>query len=313
MERHRLPGYAGLVLAAGTLLGRGTLTADGFAPRLPLLAATALAVGVTATAEFQQLRRADALSLERGDAADFLAVVAGAALTYWLSVDAGFGPVVASAAVGLAAGVALPRVDSAAYCGSFVGMVSPAVFPDIGLVAAAGLASGALFVAARGAFDGFGGKLGTTALFGVLVVGVGTGADYAAGSSPPWGEAALIIPTGAVAAALTVALGVRYGWGAVVASAAVGLLGGLALPPLFPAVGDTLAAVAFCASFVGMVAPARIDGELRVGAAGALSGGVFVAVSPALAGAGGKLGTTAFVSCLALYGVSAGYGRLTGS
>ena len=305
----RLFGSAGLLLAAFALLGRGTATADGLAPRLPLLVGTALAAIIAAGVEFRALRGADALPLDRGDAADFLAVVAGALVTYWLSVDAGLGPVIASAAVGLVAGVALPRVDSAAYCGSFVGMVSPAVFPDVGLVVAAGAAAGALVVAARGAFDGCGGKLGTTAFFGCLVVAVGTDAAFAAGTAPPWHQAGLLLPVTGVAAALTVALGVRFDLGAVVASAAVGLLGGIALPPIHPA-GDLLATAAFCASFVGMVAPARIDGELRVGAAGALSGAVFLAVSPVFAGAGGKLGTSAFVACLGLYGASEAAERL---
>lgn len=310
VERHRLPGYAALLLTAAALLGRGSLAADGIAPRLPLLLGTALAVGVAATTEYWSLGNVDALSLGRADAADFLAVVVGAGLTYWLHAQTGAGAVVASAAVGLAAGLALPRVDSAAYCGSFVGMVSPAVFPEVGLVVAAAAVAGGLFVAARGAFDGFGGKLGTTALFGCLVVALAAGADYAAGSPPPWGEAALIVPIAAVAAVLTVTLGVRAGLGAVVASAAVGLLAGLGLPAAFPADGETLAMAAFCGSFVGMIAPARLDGELRVGAAGALSGAVFVAASPALAGAGGKLGTTAFASCLAVYGTIEGYERL---
>lgn len=310
MERHRLPGYAGLLLAAAALLVDGTVAADVLAPRLPVLGLTAVAVGVAATTEFRALRRVDSLALDRGDAADAFAVVAGAGLTYWLSVDAGLGPVVASAAVGLAAGVVVPRVDSAAYCGSFVGMISPAVFADVPLVLAAGAAAAGLFVAARGAFDGFGGKLGTTALFGCLVVALGTGTGFAPGSSPAWAEAWLVVPTAAVAAALTVALGVRYGLGAVVASAAVGLVAGLGLPALLPGTGGTLATAAFCASFVGMVAPGRLDGELRVGAAGALSGAVFVALSPALAGAGGKLGTTAFLSCLAVYGAAESVDRL---
>lgn len=308
MDRHRLFGTAGLLLAAGALLVDG-IRAAGFAPRYLFLAGTAAAFGVTTTTELRGRRRREALSLDRGDAADAFAVVGGAGLTYWLSVDAGVGPVLASASVGLIAGVALPRVDSAAYCGSFVGMVSPTVFPDLSLVLVAGVASSGLFVAARGAFDGYGGKLGTTALFGCLVAAGLSGTAFAGGSSPAWAEAVIVVPTGAVAAALTVALGVRYGLGAVVASAAVGLVAGLALPALFPTLGDTLALAAFCASFVGMVAPERIDGELRVGATGALSGLAFVALSPALAGAGGKLGTTAFVSCLAAVGVAEAIGR----
>ena len=309
MDRHRLFDYAGLLLTATALLADGVLAA-GFAPRHLLLAGTAAAFGVTTTAELRGLRRTEALPLDRGDAADALAVVAGAGLTYWFSVDAGLGPVLASASVGLAAGVAVPRVDSAAYCGSFVGMVSPAVFPELSLVLVAGVASAGLFVAARGAFDGYGGKLGTTALFGCLVAAAASGTAFAAGSSPAWGETVFVVPTAVIAAALTVVLGVRYGLGAVVASAVVGLLAGVGLPALFPELGGTLALAAFCASFVGMVAPARIDGELRVGLTGAVSGLAFVALSPALAGAGGKLGTTAFVSCLAAVGVAEGVERL---
>ncbi|MFW5948346.1 MAG: DUF7526 family protein [Halolamina sp.] len=311
MKRHRPVGFVGLLLASAVLLGRGTLAADGLALRHPVLLGTALAGGVAAPVEVARLRRTDALSLAPDDAADALALVAAAALTYSLSVDAGLGPVVASAAVGLLAGVTLPRVDSAAYCGSFVGMVSPTVF-DLDLVIAAGVIAAGLFVAARGAFDGLGGKLGTTALFGCLVVVVGTGAHPTAGSPPPWGEAVLIVPVAAVAAAATVALGVRIGLGAVVASAGVGLVAGLSFPAVLPGVGEQLAAAAFCASFVGMVAPARLDGERRVAAAGALSGTVFVAVSPVLGGVGGKLGTTAFVSCLAVVGAVEAAERLSG-
>jgi hypothetical protein len=296
------------MLTAAALLVDGAL-AVGFAPRHLFVVGTAAAFGVTTTTELRGLRRTETLSLDRGDAADALAVVAGAGLTYWLGIDAGLGPVLASASVGLVAGVAFSRVDSAAYCGSFVGMVSPTVFPDLPLVLAAGAASAGLFVAARGTFDGFGGKLGTTALFGCLVAAGLSGTAFAVGSPPAWGEAVVVVPTAALAAAVTVALGVRLGFGAVVASALVGLFAGLALPALFPRLGDTIAPAAFCASFVGMVAPERIEGELRVGLTGGLSGLAFVALSPSLAGAGGKLGTTAFVSCLAAAGAAEAIGR----
>jgi hypothetical protein len=86
-----------------------------------------------------------------------------------------------------------------------------------------------------------------------------------------------------------------------VGSAAVGLVAGPALPTLAPA-GETLAAAAFCGSFVGMSSADRLESEARVAAARGVCVLVFVAVSGTFAGADGKLGTAAFVSCLAVAG-----------
>lgn len=244
----------------------------------------------------------DATGFDRTDAVDALAVAAAAVVTYGLSVHAGLGPVLASAFVGLFAGLALRRVAGAAYCGSFVGMASPAVFPSPEGVALAGLVAGLAFVATAESFNGFGGKYGTLALFGCLSAVFLTDVDYAAGSSLEWRLAPAIVAVAVVAAVVTVVLRTRGEMGSVVASAAVGVVAGVAFPPILPELGSTLAAVAFCASFVGMSSAERLKTTGQVAGAGVLCGLVFVVVAPALAGAGGKLGTTAFVSCLAVAG-----------
>lgn len=280
-----------------------------------LEAALIPAGGIAVAAERERTlgSAADAASgLDRADGRDALAVVAAAVCTYALSVHAGLGPVVASALVGLTAGVAAPDVDVPAYCGSFVGMASPALFPSVGYLAVAGLFSGLAFVAAERVFDGFGGKLGTLALFGSATTAALTGADYAAGSAPTWTHAGLVVPVAVASAVGTVALSVRLELSAVVASALVGLLAGLALPALPAVPGETLAAAAFCASFVGMSSPARLDGELRVALAGATCGLVFVAVAAAFVGAGGKLGTVAFVACVTTSGAERLFARAFG-
>jgi len=267
---------------------------------------------VTATVERRSaFARLDGTALARSDAVDALVVTLAAGLTYILSVHAGLGPVLASAAVGVAAGLAVPDVDAAAYCGSFVGMASPAVFPSVWPVLVAGAVAGVAFVAATASFVGFGGKLGTLALFGCLTAGLLVGVEYAPAAGMRWHSAVLTVPVAAVAAVATVVVSVRYGRGAVLGSALVGLAAGLAFPVLAPDVGGRLAAVAFCASFVGMSSRERLESDLRVGIAGALCGLVFVVVAPALVGAGGKLGTTAFVSCVALAGVDRLAGRLS--
>ncbi|SEW10673.1 hypothetical protein [Halobacterium jilantaiense] len=300
----RAVGYVLLLATATGLLG-GVLVepTDVSFARVGFTGSLVVAGAVTAAVE----RRAtfDSLAatpLEPSDAADAFAVVGAAGLTYVLSVHASFGPVLASALVGVAAGVGTPDVDTAAYCGSFVGMASPTVFPSVGLVFAAGLVSGAAFVAARESFVGFGGKLGTLALFGCSTTGLLLGIDYASTAGVQWGSAAITVPVAAVAAVTTAALSVRCGLGAVVGSALVGLVAGFTLPVVAPDVGGLLATVAFCASFVGMSTRERLGSEARVGVAGGLCGLVFILVAPAFAGAGGKLGTTAFISCLALAG-----------
>ncbi|NHN41607.1 hypothetical protein G9C85_08145 [Halorubellus sp. JP-L1] len=243
------------------------------------------------------------LGVEGGDVVDVLAASVAAGATYVLSVHAGFGPVVASAVVGLVAGVFVSGVDTAAYCGSFVGMASPAVFPSVGGVVAAGVVAGVAFVAAEGSFAGFGGKLGTLALFGCATTGLALGVGSGAAGGVRWGAAVGLVPVGAVAAVVTAALSVRYGLGAVVGSALVGVVAGVVLPVVVADGGGRLAAVAFCASFVGMSTRERLAGAVRVGLTGALCGLVFVVVAPAFVGLGGKLGTTAFVACLAVVGV----------
>ena len=80
------------------------------------------------------------------------------------------------------------------------------------------------------------------------------------------------------------------------------LVAGLVCPPLL-AGGDAVAAVAFCASFAGMAAPARIPSPGAMLLAGGTAGLAFVGATPYFVGFGGKLGTIAFAACLATAGV----------
>ena len=297
----KIAGYVALLVTASVLLLEA-FTAGG--PEFGTLGVTAgvvLAGSVAAATERAHVVGYEPLEVDRGDAVDALSVALGATLTYVLSVHAGLGPVVASAFVGLLAGVTLSRVAVPAYCGSFVGMASPAVFPGLESVALAGVVAGLAFVASKGAFDGFGGKLGTTALFGCLVAVPLAGLEYAPATAAPWGEAYLIVPVAVAGAVATVAVSVDLEAGPVVASGLLGLVAGVGFPLLVPELGGTLAAVAFCASFVGMSSPDRLRTR-GVAVAGATCGLVFLAVTPALEGAGGKLGTIAFIACLATVG-----------
>jgi hypothetical protein len=242
--------------------------------------------------------------LERSDAADALAVGLAGPLTYALSISLELGPVVASALVGLLAALTVGDQAAPAYCGTFVGMASTAVFPTVLPVVAASVVAAVVFVLAKRVFNGFGGKLGTTAFLGCGAVVVPSSYTYAAGSTlapTPAGAAVVAATAGALAAFV---LSVHYDYGAVVGSAVVGLVAGLLAPPAFGvALGGTVAAAAFAGSFVGMVSETRLPSLALVGLAGLVSGAVFVGLSPVFAGSGGKLGTIAFTACLLTWAV----------
>ncbi|MFD1563270.1 hypothetical protein ACFR99_06895 [Haloarchaeobius amylolyticus] len=302
-SRVRLVGYVALLVTpAALLLGAVRAPPALSAGLLSVQFGVVLAGTVVAATERQRLSRIDTVGLDRTDAVDALAVATAAVVTYGLSVHADFGPVRASALVGLAVGLGLSQVDGAAYCGSFVGMVSPVVLPSLEGVALAGTVAALAFVATTDVFGGFGGKYGTLALFGCLTSVALLDADYAAGSALAWDLVPAIVVVAVVGAVATSVLRTHTGASAVVASAAVGLAAGLVFPAVLPALGPTLAAVAFCASFVGMSSADRLETHGQVAGAGLVCGLVYVVVTPALAGAGGKLGTTAFVSCLAVAG-----------
>ncbi len=298
----RLAGYLALLVTPAALLLGAVRAPPELHVGVPL--GVGLAGTVVAATERRRLSSLDGSEFARTDAVDALAVATAAVVTYGLSVRAGLGPVLAAAAVGLLVGIVLPRIDGPAYCGTFVGMASPAAFPSLEAVAVAGAIAGLAFVATTGSFDGFGGKYGTIALFGCIATVAVLDVDYAAAGALEPRLAPPVVAVAVVAAVATVALRTRGGASSVVASAAVGLVAGVAFPPLFPAVGSTLAAVAFCASFVGMSGEERLGTAGQVAAAGLLCGLVYLAVAPSLSGAGGKLGTTAFVSCLAVAGAS---------
>lgn len=299
----RFVGYLALLATPAALLAQALDGPEGLhVGRLGLETGIVLLGGVTATLERKRaLAVSDGSMFERGDLTDLGAVAGAAAVTYILSTSLGLGSVVASAVVGLLVGVGSPDIDVPAYCGSFVGMASPALFPSFDQLAVAGVVAGFAYVASKRAFVGFGGKLGTVAMFGCATTALLTGADYAVGSPLSTETALLAVPVATVAAVATVVLSRHRDLGTVVGSALVGLVAGVVLPAVAPG-GETLAAAAFCASFAGMSADERLGSLWQFGLVGVVCGAVFVAVSGAFVGAGGKLGTIAFISCVAVSG-----------
>jgi hypothetical protein len=239
------------------------------------------------------------------------AVLFGTVAAFFVNIELGHGGVIGSSIVGLAAAVVLPSYAVPIFCGSFVGMASPAVFASYNQILLAGFLSALLFVFAQDLFKGFGGKLGTIAFVGSIAATYILDAQLVHLSIPPWEDNMLIIGFSVFGAVATFWIHTVLGHDAVTASSLVGLIAGLFLPALFGnPFGTTLAIIVFCASFIGMSTSERIPGWGFMIVTGMAAGLMFIYSIPFIGGAGGKLGTVAFASLLSITGLHKIYKRI---
>ncbi len=230
------------------------------------------------------------------------AILGGTILTIAIVVETGLSPVVSAAIVGIVAAVLWPSYAVPAYCGAFVGMTSPELFVTYWHAAFAGVVATVVFVVAQPVFHGLGGKLGTTAFVGATVTVFATAGTFQSDPLPPFEVLISAVAVAVVGAVVTFALHTRFGTTSVFASGVVGVAGGVLLPVL-AGHGELLAATVFSASFAGMADPKRIPDERWMALTGVFVGVVVVYTMPYLGGSGGKLGTIAFGSCLAVHGL----------
>ena len=241
---------------------------------------------------------------------EFLAVLIGGIAAYSLSHDIGLGAVVAASLVAIIADMVLPKYGVPAYCGAFVGMSSNALLFNHTEAALASGIAGIVYVITRDVFSGFGGKLGTIAFIGAASTGLILGREFLIVSIGSLDSNIWVLLIAFIATPLTFFLNCYLGNGPVLASGAVGLIGGLILPILFPQNGNTLAVVAICASFTGMSNKIRCPHIWHILIAGLFTGILFIFSTPLLGGAGGKLGTIAFASIISTWGFTQVYQQL---
>lgn len=235
---------------------------------------------------------------------DLLAILSGALAAFFIHVTLGHGPVLASAVTGLLATAIAPSYAAAVYCGSFIGMASPAVFTSMDQIIIASICSAGIYILAKQSMAGFGGKLGTIAFLGSLASAFFMGAELLTLEAIAGPQRYTIVVFACIGAAATFALHAGAGRNPVAASASIGLAAILLLPYIYGAeAGNTLAVVTFCASFIGMTSNKRTTSWLLIGVS-SLSAALMFIFSPAyLHGAGGKLGTIAFASILSCKGL----------
>ena len=152
-------------------------------------------------------------------------------------------------------------------------------------------------------FGGFGGKLGTIAASGCVFTGFCLSTEFTHPGVPGWNLGLLLVITSVVAAVVTYYINNNLKQGPVKASALVGLVAGLLLPLVYKSGGSTLAVMAICASFAGMSNTKRMPSWIHVAFVGLSAALVYMFANPFIGGTGGKLGTIAFGSNMAIRGL----------
>ncbi|MFP8957290.1 hypothetical protein ACLI4Y_11210 [Natrialbaceae archaeon A-CW3] len=301
-------GFLSLAVPTIVLVGLGGVGAVLSAQSVATGAVLLLVVGGTMLGlrfEWRTvLRSSDVRPVGRREMlSDTAAVFGGAILALAVTVELGLSPVVSAGLVGIAAALMTPRQAIPAYCGAFVGMTSPELFPTYWhALLASGIASG-VFVLAQPVFYGVGGKLGTTAFVGATITVLLTAGSFHSEPLPDTVTIVLVVGYAAIGAVATFSIHARLPPDAVFASGLVGAVGGVTLPAIHGDPGSLMAAAVFAASFAGMAVPERIPSERWIALTGVIVGLLFVFTMPYLGGSGGKLGTIAFGSCLAIHGL----------
>ncbi len=295
-------GFAILVAISGYLYVTGLVQSIS----LSSLAAAPLAVAVLALAagyrfELPTAQNAENLPLDASDLKQFVSVIGGALASYWLNVTLGLGAVLGAGLVAVLAALILPGLSVPITCGSFCGMASTKVLPGIPYLLLASAIAGIIFVLAKETMNGFGGKLGAMAAAGCTIATLVTGNKMLAASVPDWPTGKYIVLVTVIAAETSYVVNTRLKHGAVMGSGIVSVAGGLILPALFPEIGGTLAVACACGSYAGMSTRARIPNEWVMAVAGVIAGLMFVWGAPCIGGIGGRLGTIAFGSVIAIW------------
>jgi hypothetical protein len=297
-----ITGFAILTIVVLLVFGAAAYFAWSLQPLVGIIN-TLVLLGLLFTLfkEAQGLKEANAEALfSQKNILSFAAVIIGAVLTHYLNIDLKLGAVEGAGIVGLGAALIFPEFAVPAYTGSFVGMAASTLLPAYGDVLFAAATAGVVYILSLAVFGGFGGKLGTIAASGCIFTGICLNGAFSSPPVPGWEVGTWLIVYSIIAAVVTYYLSVHRKHGAVIASSVVGIVAGLILPALHGDVGKTLAVMAICASFAGMSSTKRFPNIVPMFFAGFVAALVYMFSSPVVGGAGGKLGTIAFGSVMAI-------------
>lgn len=232
-----------------------------------------------------------------------LFTVVATLLTFYINNSLQLGGVVASALVGLMGPLLFPKLQRAIFCGSFAGMASTMIFTNVWWVVLAGLFAGLLLALSREIYDGFGGKLGASGFFGTITASLLAGEFIHLAPEATFKSDINIAIYFIIGAVLTYYINKINKTGTVLASSAVGLMGGLILPVVYGTPGGNYAVALFCGSFVGMTLIDRLTAEFYLFISSFMGSIIYFYSQMNFIGLGGKLGTTAFASVVSWWGL----------
>jgi hypothetical protein len=232
-----------------------------------------------------------------------LAVMLGALATFYLA-KTGMSAVLASALIGIGGSLLLKRYEIEIFTGSFVGMSSIAFFADSTILMASLIASIA-YLMGKSVFVGIGGKLGSSAFIGSLLVALLMGVDVynfdialINTTIPSWFIVSTLIAS-AIASALTQHLAQHWFKGSTVLGSSIAGILGYLISLSFGGLGVLFAGTIYAATFAGMSQIKVLKSPLFFAIAGGITAIIFLASSNYFLGLGGKMGTSAFIGVIA--------------
>ena len=249
----------------------------------------------------------DRLKEEKIELFDLMVVLftlLGTLLTFYINNSLELGGVVASSMVGLLGPIFFPKIQRAIFCGSFAGMASTMIFTNVWWVALAGILSGLLLAFSREIYDGFGGKLGASGFFGTVTASLLAGEFILTNENVVLKSDINIAFYFIIGAVITYYVNKINKTGTVLASSAIGLIGGLILPIVYGGLtGVSYAVALFCGTFVGMTIIDRLTTEFYLFISSFMGSIIYFYSQVNFVGLGGKLGTTAFASVVSWWGL----------
>ncbi len=239
----------------------------------------------------------------KGTMIPILKVIIGAFTTFYL-VKSGFSAVLASGLIGILGSVLFKRYEVEIFTGSFVGMSSIVFFNDLGLLFAA-LIAAVVYLLGKTVFVGIGGKLGSSAFAGTLIMAYLLGVDplslnilFINTSLPMW-YISMTLACGAIASLITYWVSKYWFRGStVMGSSVIGIVGYVG-SLLIGSMGPLFAGTIYAATFAGMSQEKVLKNPHFFAIAGLITAILFLSSSNYLLGLGGKMGMSAFIGVIA--------------
>lgn len=233
---------------------------------------------------------------------DILFVFIGGILAYILNIYMNQGAIIASSLVGILGFGFIPKYSIQLYTGAFVGMISPEVYHDFIHVLIVSIIAGILFALSKDTFNGFGGKLGAIAFSSWIIAYYIFDIKFLSNISETKIDFNLLIIS-FLGFFMTYFSSQIMKNNIVFSSAFVSLVGALILPKFLNYNSGDYSLLLMASTFAGMSSKEKVKGIYEVVLISIFLPILFIYGYSHFGGSGGKLGTIAFGSVLASYGI----------